>query len=133
MEPIGSLGLQRQCFGIVAEVPGTGVAAEGSDIEVAAEEIHIVGSELDIEAVELRTVELAAVGCTFVVLGKRDSLGGQQLRRTIWHADRKLPAVPVAVEVGLADDLRRVGNLQHQPCIARCTFYHLEQCRNILP
>lgn len=126
MEPTDSLGLEWQCFGTVAEVPGTvavaevpgtaavaevtgtaaaaevsGTAAfaEVSDTAVAAEGLHTAGSGLDIEAVELRTVGLAVVGYMSVVPGKQDSLVEQQLQRTIWRADRKLPAAPVAVLV----------------------------------
>lgn len=108
MELTDSLGLGWQCFEIVAEVPGTAVAAEvsdiafaaeGSDIAVVAEGIQTVDSELGIEVVELHIVGLAAVGYMSLVPGKLDSLDERQLRQTIWRADCKLPAVPVAVGV----------------------------------
>lgn len=115
MGPTDSLGLGWQCFGTVAEMPGIAVAAEvpgiavaagGSDIAVAAEEIQTADSGLDIEAVgmdieavELHTVGLAAVGCMSPVPGKLDSLDERLLQQIILHADCRLPAVPVAVGV----------------------------------
>lgn len=132
MEPMDSLGLERHCFGTVAEVPGTAVAAEVPGIVVAAEGLHIAGSGLGIEAAELRTVGLAAVGYMSVAPGKRDSLDERQLQQTTLRAGCKLLAVPVVVVVELVDDPRRVGNHQHQPCIERCTVYHLDRYRNIL-
>lgn len=128
MERTDSLGLEWQCFGTVAEVPGTVAAAAAA----AAEGLHIAGSGLGIEAVELRTVGLAVVGYMSVDPGMQGSLAGRQLQQTIWRADCKLPAAPVAVVVEWADDLRPVGNHRHQPCIERCTVYHLGRCRSIL-
>lgn len=108
MELTDSLGLEWQCFGTAAEVPGIAVAAEvcgiavaaeGFDIAVAAEGIQTADLGLDIEAVELHTVGLAVVGYMSLVPGKLDFLDERQLQQTIWRADCKLLAVPVAMGV----------------------------------
>lgn len=131
MEPTDSLGLEWQCFGtvaevpgtvvaaevpgtvVVAEVPGTAVAAEESDIAAAAAEgLHTAGLGLDIESGELRTVGLAVVGYMSVVLGKRDSLDERQLQHTIWRADRKLCQRDDLIKLALSQPFTRYSLLQ---------------------